>query len=310
METFSNTVYWTYRIDDIFWNQLEQNFKKKQFKLSSFKHNVVRKGDIILIFKTDKNPRKVGFIAVCQVESDMSHNENGLKIFKDKNMNKFWCELSSVFILDNIFQLSKIKDFTTEFDTNSFRRNNIGENTMFIKLKESDSNLLVPLLTECMPEFTQIEEKEESGDEETVNEESENENNKNNYNHDNSDNDTDDIDVRLGHFPILFDPCPKFKWHNDINLRITAFKHHFTKCTECQQTDNNEISVISKFPTSHFHFSDLKTENKINELLQYYHNSKRYKLEFADEDKKYDHVIVHRINNPDNLYNGCCVVLW
>lgn len=315
IETCSNTVYWTYRIDDLFWNQLEQNFNKKQFRLSSFKPNVVRKGDIILIFKVHKNTPKTGFIAICQVETDMKYNENSVKIFSDKNMNKFYCELSSVFILDNVLQLSEIKNHMSEFNSTSFRKTNIGDNTMFIKLSESVANEIVPFVTECMPEVEQPEPDDINDDD--TNDENDSDDDNNNLENEDEDeeedkSDIDDVDVRLGHFPILFDPekCSKFKWSSDMNIRINNFKHHFANCDDCQRTDNNEISVISKFNKGQFHLTDLKDESKITKLIDYYQNTKRWQLEFTDDDKKYDHIIVHRINSPENLYNGCCVVLW
>lgn len=304
IETCSNTVYWTYKIDDLFWNQLTQNFNKKQFRLSSFKPNAVRKGDIILIFKVHKSPQKTGFIAICQVETDMKHNENNTKIFGDKNMNRFCCELSSVFILDDVLQLSEIKNHVADFNSTSFRKTNIGENTMFIKLSESVANEIVPIVTECMPELEQLESDEENEDTDEDNNEVEEEI------VEESDDDMDDIEIRLGHFPILFDPCPKFQWSSDMNMRINNFKHHFQNCTECQRTDNNEISVISKFKKGQFHLTDIKDESKITKFIEYYQNTKRWQLEFSDDDKKYDHIIVHRINNQENLYHGCCVVLW
>lgn len=308
IETCSKTVYWTYRIDDLFWNQLEQNFGKKQFRISSFKPNAVRRGDIILIFKVHKSAPKTGFIAVCQVETDMKHNENNVKIFSDKNMNKFCCDLSSVFILDDVLQLSEMKNHISEFNSASFRRTNIGDNTMFIKLSATVASEIVPIITECMPEFEQEPEEQEP---EQENEQKEDEDE---YEDDEKeqDSDIDDVDVRLGHFPILFDPekCSKFKWSSDMNVRINSFKHHYANCDDCQRTDNNEISVISKFNKGQFHFTDLKDEKKITKLIDYYQSSKRWQLEFTDDDKKYDHIIVHRISNPENLYNGCCIVLW
>jgi hypothetical protein len=313
--TYANTVYWTYKIDDQFWNQLEHNFNKKQFRLSSFKPNAVRKGDIILIFKNHKSAPKTGFISVCQVESDMQHNSTNLKIFSDKNMNKFYCELSSVFILDNVMQLSAIKNKLDDFNPQSFRKLNIGENTIFTKLNSNVADQIVPIVTECMPEVENNEQEEEDGDEEIDKDDNDNENEVNEHNNElfeemESEDDIDDVEVRLGHFPILFDPCKKFQWSPDMNVRINNFKHHFANCDQCKQTDNNEISVVSKFKTSQFHCTDIKNETQINKFLEYYQNVKRWKLEFTDDDKKYDHIIVHRINNPDNLYHGCCIVLW
>jgi hypothetical protein len=126
--SLSNNIYWTYRIDDIFWSQLLENFKKKQFRLSSFKPNCVRKGDIILIFKTNKTITKTGFISVCQVETDFIYNENNIKIFSDKNMNKYYCELSSIFVLHKVLRLSEIKTHLSDFSPISFRKTNIGNN--------------------------------------------------------------------------------------------------------------------------------------------------------------------------------------
>lgn len=311
-KTYSNTVYWTYRIDDIFWDQLEKNFNKKQFRLSSFKPNAVRKGDIILIFKNHKSPPKTGFIAIAQVETDMAHNSKNLKIFTDKNMNKFFCELSAIFMFDTTMNLSYIKKQIENFDSTSFRRSNIGENTMFIKISENVANDIIPVITECMPDFAKDESENDSESEDEFEIEEPEENL---YECDDYDN-SDDVEVKLGHFPIFFEPCGKCKWSDDMNVRIKNFKHHFQNCEECGKTDNNEVSVMSKFSEAQFHFTDLKNETQVEKLLEYYHNSKRWRLEFMDDEKKYDHIIINRINVPikqngeQNLYNGCYFILW
>ncbi len=315
-KTYSNTVYWTYRIDDVFWNQLEQKFIKKQFFLSSFKSNAIRKGDIILIFRNHKSPPKIGFVAIAQVETDMAHNVNNLKIFTDKNMNKFYCELSAIFLFDNVMQLSQIKNVVADFDSTSFRKTNIGENTMFIKMSEHVANEIIPIITEGILDFSQEPEIENEDEEEDENEDEEEDEDEENLHECNECDDSDDIEVKLGHFPIFFEPCGKCKWSDDMKIRIKNFKHHFQNCDECEKADNNEISVMSKFPQAHFHFTDLKNEAQVEKLLDFYHNSKRWKLEFMDDEKKYDHVIVNRINVPtkkgqeENIYNGCYFVLW
>jgi hypothetical protein len=243
----------------------------------------------------------------------MKHNEKGVKIFSDKNMNKFFCELSAVFILDNVIRLSAFKNHINEFDSTSFRKVNIGENTMFIKLSETVANEIVPVITECMPEFQQDNDDENENENEDEDEETcEMEPVEPEVDlYENEADDLDDIEVKLGHFPICFEPCGKFKWNDDMNVRIKNFKHHYEKCDQCGRTDNNEIPVISKFSKAEFHFTDLKNEGQVEKILDYYHNTKRWRLEFADDDKKYEHIIINRVNVPSgNLYNGCCFVLW
>jgi hypothetical protein len=312
IQIHKHTMYWIYRIDDTFWNQLEQNFNRKKFYLSSFKPNSIKKDDIVIIFKAHKSPQKTGFICICQIGSDMQHNKDNIKIFGDKNMNKFYSELNSVFLLDEPVKLSHFKDKIVGLNYQTFRRTNIGDNTMFVKLQTHFANDIIHLLTENMDNPEEPNEIIDNAN--NVYDGSDDEDNENNEDNESvashrSDG-SNDVEVRMGHIPILFEPCDNFNWDSDMNVRIKSFKHHFTKCSKCQQTDNNEVSVVAKFDKSQFYCTDIKDVNAINKYLEYYQTLKRWKIELIDDDKKYDHVIIYRVNDRSNLYHGCCVVLW
>jgi ASC-1-like (ASCH) protein len=47
IQIYKHTTFWTYRLDDLFWNQCMKNFEKKHFFLSSFKKNLIKKDDIV-----------------------------------------------------------------------------------------------------------------------------------------------------------------------------------------------------------------------------------------------------------------------
>lgn len=309
IRTYSNNIYWTYRIEDLFWCQLEKNFNTKKFYISSFKSHAVRKGDIILIFKTHKSPTKTGFVAVCQVETDMTHNSSKIKIFNDTNMNKFYCELSSVFLFDEPYKLSKLKDDVDDFNSTLFRKNFIGNNSMFVKLTEKLTNDIVPFITEYVPE-PEASFLEEDDD---IYENENNEIEKETEEEIEEDDDDYDIQVSLGHFPILFDPanCKKFKKGSSKDITINNVKHHFENCEGCERCDNNEISVISKFKKGKFHLEDIEDENEANELIEHYQGLKRWKLEVSGDDRKHDNIFIKRIAVPTgHLYNDSYIILW
>ena len=206
-------------------------------------------------------------------------------------MNKFFCELSSVFMLDNVLRLTDIKESNSNFNPVNFRRTQIGDNTMFVKLSKSSISELEPFITECIPEKNILE------------------------NYDDCDDDingcnNDDIEVRLGHVPILFDPCKKFRWTTNSDTNITNFKRHFSNCDQCKYTDNNESSIISKFETAIFQCVNMKKETIVNELIEHYQLVKRWKMEFEGNERNFDHIIIYRIDIPDNLYYGCCIIIW
>jgi hypothetical protein len=307
IQIYKHTSYWIYRIEENFWDQLVNNFNRKKFYLSSFKTNLVKKDDVVLIFKTNKSPQKTGFVCICQISSDIQHNTDNIKIFGDKNMNKFYSELNSVFLLDDHIKLSDLKDKIVGLKYQTFRRTNIGDNTMFVKLQSHLAIDIIHELTANIDECT-----EDLSDEilDNTNEEYEEEENDDESVASHMSDGSNDVEVRMGHIPILFEPCNNFNWDNDMNVRIKNFKNHFSQCSKCQQTDNNEVTVISKFDKSQFYCADIKDENAINKYLEYYQNLKRWKIELIDDDKKYDHVIIYRVNDRSNLYHGCCIVLW
>lgn len=271
-------TYWTYKLDDLYWNQLEQNFNKKQFRLSSFKVGAVSHGDVVLIFRTHKNSFKTGFVAVAKIETGMQHNEQNIKIFNDKNMNKFYCELQSVFIFDEVLQLAGIKKQIADLNVANLRRTAIGDNTMFVKLNDDAVKNIIPIIIDCIP----VSDSDESEHDEIS---------------DDNINNNEDKD-ELGHFPILFDPCEEFEWGD-----LESFKNHFEHCEQCASQDNNEISVSTKFNTFEFEFKELKKDLQIEKLFEYYHTNKRYANTKST-------ITINLIKKSNNLYNGCCLILW
>jgi len=308
----SKITYWTYRIDDLFWTQLEKNFTKKHFFVSSVKQHAIKKNDIVLIFKNHKTPSKSGFVAMCKVETNMIHNNTNIKIFADKNMNIFCCELESVFMFDKIIALSNMKSIIENFNPTLFRKSYIGENTIFVKLNNSVAQQIIPVMTECVPQTDNSSNYEIT--EEDIDNISDFENDEIESEHiESSNDDNDDIEVKLGNFPILFDPieCKKFKCSSDPETMINNIKHHFQYCNSCNKCDNNPISVISKFKNGIFHFDEINNEKEVDNIVDHYISLKYWRIELSGSTKKQDHIFIRRVYVPSgHLYNDSYFILW
>ena len=121
-----------------------------------------------------------------------------------------------------------------------------------------------------------------------------------------------DILHKVGHIPILMIPCDKFnnnikktKWsENDI------FMDHFLKCEKCDKIDNNNINIINFLNQSKIHYDEISDEDDIDEYLYYYHNLKSYIFTLMNDDKKYDHIYIYKVNCKGHTYHKCILILY
>jgi hypothetical protein len=103
-------------MDSKFWEQLKANLIKansfnNKYYISAFIKEKIKKHDIIIIYQKHKNTHKNGFVCITSVESNMAINSNKIKIFNDINLNKYFCELKAICMLNNIIKLSAVCDY-------------------------------------------------------------------------------------------------------------------------------------------------------------------------------------------------------
>ena len=300
IEIHENTLYWTYHIQNIFWNKLNANFNRKLFYISSYKKYPIKKNDIVLIYNTHTTKNKSGFICACQVDESMTNNNKSIHIFDDKNMNKFYVPLSKIFITNESVKLSQIHKKINTFNIQSFRSKYISNNTVLTKIPTCVGNDLLSIFIDNL-DPTSIDSNDESSVLSVNSQESI---------CSNATECSDDAEIRIGHVPILFEPCFDFCWNKNSSLLIKEFKKHYFTCRKCITTNNNN-TIFSKYLNSaEIMCCEIKDIHKVNKLLTYYYDSKQYQIELIDDDKKYDHIIIHTINNRSHVYHKCILILW
>lgn len=238
MEIHNTTLFWTYKLQNFFWEQLKCNFNKNELYLSSFKNNQLRKNDVVFIYQTHINHNKSGFVCVCQTKSNMVLNNDSKRVYTDKNMNKYIVELSSVYILDSSVKIATMFKTIQCFTARSFTNEFIGNHTCFTKVDNKLGNEIVDFLInyECNTESTLSEQS--------------------------------NCDVRI---PILVEPCDNFNWNKSENEFIKQFKHHYKNCALCKITDNNSNTLL-KFKDVQININNLTYNGETEEILSKYHN--------------------------------------
>ena len=86
-----------------------KNFQKDKTYISAYSRKGILDNDIILFYvKVDKGYN--GFIAVGQVGKDMEKNTDNIRVFLDKNLNRYITELYSISICDDPIRISEFND--------------------------------------------------------------------------------------------------------------------------------------------------------------------------------------------------------
>lgn len=330
---YSKTKFWLYKLQDTQWDHLLSLFNKKKFYVSSFKDYKIKQNDVIIIYHKSNNFKKCGFVAICQTLTDMKHNSNGIKIFIDTNMNKFYCELSIASTFNVPQRISQIENHLKlnckSFSLTTFKSKYISSEYAFCNIPEDIGSELINVLSQ--ENNLQSEKKEdnfkkkiESDSDSKLESELESENSFENssdsseddsksyidQSESSSDESNDDILVVKGHIPIMMIPCADFVWDSDSEISLKNFKKHYNTCSICEKTDNNNISLTQILENAEIYCRELKNEERLEEYLEHYYELRNYKFEVIDEDKKYNHVYIYRINQRGHIYHKCILIIW
>jgi hypothetical protein len=311
---YEKTTFWIYKISNNYWEQLNNLFKKKKFFISSFGPYKLIKHDIVLIYRKHTSAIRNGFVAMCQVCSNMKQNTSNLKIYNDINMNKYYCEVDIVCIFDSPYKLTNIsktlKDMGKIFNFSSIKKI-CTKNELFTAIDQSTGKNIIRILSEGSQNSTKNANNNDSSSEsESISNSSSESDTYSELSSETELSDDDDILVIRGHIPIIMTPCHEFVWDQNPAITIKNFKKHYKFCNMCEKTDNNNCSLLPILEKAEVYSKELKDDEKLEEYLEYYYNLKNYTFELIDDDKKYDHVYLYRINNRSHIYHRCILIVW
>lgn len=130
--------YHVFTITTAYWNTLYKHFENDNYIFSCFKNHIINEDDYI-IFYQKSDCAKRGFIGFCQAQTELKKNTENIKIFKDKNLNSYFCRIKNINIFKHPIIISRIFYLITT-TTLSIRK--------FIHkyLKHSEEFLLLPKL--------------------------------------------------------------------------------------------------------------------------------------------------------------------
>jgi len=297
------TTFWIYKLSSNYWEQLSKLFKKKKIYISSFGAHKLLKHDIVLIYQKHTSAFKNGFVAMCH----------------DSNMNKYYCEVSIACIFETQYKLTYISKTLKEkgkiFNFASIKKICTGD-YLYTRIDLTTGTNIISVLNDDIKK--PIKNKFKSDSESSASEPSSNSSdsdssdNKSEYSSQSlsSSSDDDEILVVRGHIPIMMIPCNEFRWDLNSDISIKNFKKHYSICNACEKIDNNNCALFPFFDKAEIFCKELKDDDKLEEYLEYYYNLKNYTFELMDNDKKYDHVYLHRINNRGHIYHRCILVIW
>jgi hypothetical protein len=268
---------WIYFINNSLWDQLTENFSKEHYNISSNENIPIQQNDLVLFYKNFLS--KSGFVALCEINSSFKINKDKIRIFNDSTLNVYYTSIKTLYIFEKSIPLSNIK----VIDIINFKKTYYNQKKMFCKIENILGKKLINNIIQ-------------------------------NYIIKKDLNYTDNEDVPMiikGHIPILFEPCNNYKWYGSNNYEesIQMFKDHYINCTKCIKTNNNDEELYPYINKSALWFANINAK-ETNTYLNLYHNLQPHTFVLLDEDKKYTHMYIVKINNCENVYNNCLLIIW
>jgi hypothetical protein len=245
IEISKNNNFWVYVLTEVQYNYLCKNFDKDNTYISAYENKNIVKDDII-IFYIKRKGKKNGFIGISNVLTDMKEN-NKYNIFKDKNLNKYYTELDSILLLDDVYNIKLFDDIIKDNMNISFkafaRRYLCGE----CSLNTIDSNVgyfITKKINEMLVEVDEFNTKIEENTSIITDEEIENIN-EIEYVEDIKTNiiNKKENNKLVSNIPILLLTCDMLKNNlilcDDEKDKISLILKHYKYCDKCDITNNN-----------------------------------------------------------------------
>ena len=109
----SITRYWIYILGKEQWEFIQTNMINGLLYISAYGKKDIQTNDVILFYMKDKKGKLSGFVAVGQTCMDMEQNTKNLRIFDDRNQNRFFTEISVVSIFNDFCKTTELQDTIT-----------------------------------------------------------------------------------------------------------------------------------------------------------------------------------------------------
>lgn len=113
----SNSRYWIYILARESWEFIQNNMKKRNLYISAYVKKDIQINDTILFYVKDKG-KPSGFVAIGQTSMMMEENKQNIRVYNDKNMNRFITELRVISIFDCMCKVSELDDTIINSNTN------------------------------------------------------------------------------------------------------------------------------------------------------------------------------------------------
>lgn len=129
--------FWFYVVNDKIYDILFDNFESEKLYLSSYRNYNIKKNDIIIIYvKSNSCKIKTGIAGILQSNDNMIKNDDEIKIFKDKNINKYIIDFDTLISFDII----ETNSFVHLIENSIFKRRSnmtkeINKGRMFLELE-------------------------------------------------------------------------------------------------------------------------------------------------------------------------------
>lgn len=254
---------WLYVLSKLSWDNFTDKITQKKMILGTRDRNtLVDKNDIILFFV--KEPRKSGFFAIGEIDTQIIRNKTNEYIFNDDSANKYIVELSTISIFDEFYKMNKFKNliptalFTSKYTKKEYEFisfNGIGLD--FIKnIYEKNEDLI------------EINNKIDDKIDDIINELNNDiicntlEKNRNDY-------------IIVNNIPIMIITCidlrRKMKKIDQDRQRINIILEHYNCCSKCEiiNNNNNDVnSTLRKIKTDDISF-DLDSDD-IDDIIEQY----------------------------------------
>ncbi len=112
----NKSKYWLYVLSETLWENIHNNFLKKKMYISAYGYKSLVKDDIIIFYIKGGKNKNSGFIAIGQAYNDMQLNDTNIRIFMDKNLNRYIVKLNEVSIFTNLCKFLEMKNTIEEAD--------------------------------------------------------------------------------------------------------------------------------------------------------------------------------------------------
>jgi len=295
-----NRNFWIYTMSSVMYNGYKNytdNLGDGRNKyISTYSQHNIEHNDIIFIYL--KNYNKSGFIGTLTVKNKQKKNNKKIKIFRDKNLNKYIIKLTQISLLDSGITINDIinvikKDIPGYRNKISFIRKHICVENI-IKLNYNGEKLLKEIYKPKNKNISTCKSKPKI----------KNNNIKKCKKHTRKHN---IIDEYMGQIPIMMIPCKKFKLpkHN----KKKYFIKHFKTCNRCEKIDNNNINILTIFDNAHFDFVDVDDpyDVDIDVALKTYDEIIGY---IPPNVNSFPYIRIFKIDNNHEIYNNCILISW